>query len=614
MGRKRRVQPAPRTARWPLPALLLAVALVYGRLFFAGFVRFDDDLHVYANPFLNPPTGASLLQLWRHAYAHLYVPLAYTLYAALARLGVVAAHVDASIADSVSLSPAPFHVAAVALHAVNAWLCFCLVRQLTGRARPAWLCALLFALHPLQMESVGWISELRGVSSATLLLLALNAFVLARRARDQRRGRTLWLACLPLLAGAMLCKPSAAVAPLAALAIDRVALQTPWRRALLAAATWVAIVLPFVLLTHTLQGVSAAASSAPWQRPFIAGDALAFYVWKTALPIDLCVDYGRTPQLAMARVWDYLTWLVPVALLALAFRSRQRRPLAWLGGLLFVIFLLPTAGLVPFAYQAYSTVADRYAYLALMGAGLVLADVAEALELVRSAALVTRGAAVLFILLGAVAFAQSGHWLTSAALLRHTIAVNPAAAFAYNNLGDAELSSGDLTAALSDYQASAEHDPARAKPYVNLAEVYMALGRRADAEVELARAERAPNITPDDRSNLGVVLMKMNEPARALQALAAAVAADPGSPTYLFNQANALSAAGELGQAEAAFRRCIQLAPSLAGAHTGLGIVLAETGRLPEAAAEFRAALALRPDDAAALDDLKRAEGMLDRR
>jgi len=93
-----------------------------------------------------------------------------------------------------------------------------------------------------------------------------------------------------------------------------------------------------------------------------------------------------------------------------------------------------------------------------------------------------------------------------------------------------------------------------------------------------------------------------------------AVAADPDSPTYLFNQASALSAAGELAQAEAAFRRCIQVAPSLVGAHTGLGIVLAETGRLPEAAVEFRAALALHPDDPAALDDLKRAEGMLDRR
>ena len=90
-------------------------------------------------------------------------------------------------------------------------------------------------------------------------------------------------------------------------------------------------------------------------------------------------------------------------------------------------------------------------------------------------------------------------------------------------------------------------------------------------------------MTSDDFSNLGIVLMKMNQPARALQALATAVAMDPSSPSYLFNQANALAAVGQFDQAEAAFRRCIALAPTLAGAHTGLGIVLAETGRLADA-------------------------------
>ena len=611
MGRNRRVQPSPRGVRWPVPALLLVLTLVYGRLLFADFVRFDDDLHVYANPFLNPPTAQSLLRLWQRTYEHLYVPLAYTLYAALAWLGSVPTHVDAAIADSVSLSPAPFHAAGVALHALNAWLCFSLVRRLTGRARAAWICTLSFALHPLQLESVGWISELRGVSSGTLLLLALHAFVRCRQAQAPRRGRALWLAALPLVAGAMLCKPSAVAAPLVVLAIDRVGLRTAWRKALLAAGAWAAVVLPFALITRAVQAVSGAGSSAQWQRPFIAGDALAFYVWKTVLPIDLCVDYGRTPQLVTSHLWGYLAWLVPAGLLGLAFRYRHRRPLAWLGGLLFVAFLLPTSGLVPFAYQAYSTVADRYAYLALIGAGLVLAELAELLAAVRSPALVARAAALLFVALAGTSFVQAGHWLTSADLLRHTIAVNPDAAFAYNNLADAELASGELPAALADYQASAEHDPDRAKAYVNLAEVYTALGRPAEAEAQIARAQNAPHATPDDLSNLGVVLMKMNQPQRALQAFAAAVAAEPSSPTYLFNQANALSAAGKLGEAEEAFRRCLELAPSLPGAHTGLGIVLAETGRLSDAVAQFRAALALRPDDPAALDDLKRAEGML---
>jgi protein O-mannosyl-transferase len=571
-------------------------------------VAFDDDLHVYANPFLNPPSLASLARLWQQAYEQLYVPLAYTIFGAIARLARVPTHMDASIGQSVSLGPTAFHVASVAIHLANSCLCFCLARRLTGRPRVALLCSLLFALHPLQMESVAWISELRGLASAGFALLALNAFVLSRQENSPARARKLLAAsALPVLC-AMLCKPSAAVLPLAALAIDRIVFRTPWRKSLATATLWAAVALPFAIITRALQTVSAAADSHWWQRPFIAGDALAFYLWKTLVPLDLAVDHGRTPQAVMSHAWGYLTWAVPMALLALGYSSRRRHPISWLGALLFGAFLLPPSGLVPFAFQAYSTVADRYAYLALLGVGLMVADAVDRLGAHKIARL---GTATVFVTLAAVSFSQSRHWLTSGALLHHTIDVNPDAAFAYNNLGDTALGNGDFATALADYQACVAHDPTRVKAHINLAEVYAALDRPAEAERAIADAEQAPQKTADDFSNLGIVLMKMSQPARALQALAAAVAMDPSAPDHLFNQANALAAAGQLAAAEAAFRRCIMLAPTLAGAHTGLGIVLAETGRLGDAATEFRAALHLQPDDPAALDDLRKAEQLL---
>jgi tetratricopeptide (TPR) repeat protein len=609
MARKQRAQPAPGPlSRHPGLVLVVVVALVYGRLFFAGFVRFDDDLHVYANPFLNPPTLQGLGHLWRHVYEHLYVPLAYSIYAALAAVGRVGMRMDGSIGQSVGLSAAPFHAAGIALHAVNAWLCWRLIRRLTGRTGAAWWGALLFALHPLQLESVGWISELRGVASGSFVLLALNLFVLSRQTAGRATALRLWGVATLLVACAMLCKPSAVVMPLLGLAIDRVLLRTPWRKALLGAAAWAAVVLPVALITNATQDVSEAGRSLGWQRPFIAGDALAFYVWKTLVPLRLSVGNGRTPQAVMSHAWGYLTWVLPASLLIVAFVYRRRHPLAWLGALLFVIFLLPTSGLVPFTYQAYSTVADRYAYLALIGVALVIAELAER---VKSRSRLSGGAGVILVGLAALSFHQSGYWMTSAALLRHAIDVNPEAAFAYNNLADVELGNGDLPAALADYQACAQHDPNGAKAYINLAEVYTALDRPAQAEEAIAHVEHASGMTADDLSNLGVVLMKMNQPARALPALAAAVTMDASSPAYLFNQGNALAATGQLSEAEAVFRRCLALAPGVVGAHTGLGIVLAESGRLPEAVAEFRAALALRPDDPAALDDLKKAEALL---
>jgi protein O-mannosyl-transferase len=605
-------QPASWVLRWPILTLLIAIVVVYHRIFSAGFVGFDDNIHVYANPLLNPPSLQSVARFWQQPYEMLYVPLAYAIYAAVAQFAQVPAHLDSSIGQTVSLDPGAFHVVGVAFHVANAWLCFLLVQRLTRRTSVAFICSFVFALHPLQLESVGWISELRGLSSSCFALLALNALVLSRRATDRPSAisRALLASSVLFVTCAMLCKPTAAVLPLVALTIDRGVLETPWRRAIAAASVWAAAAVPLGLVTRSIQSVSAASTSLWWQRPFIAGDALAFYLFKTIVPIDLGVDYGRTPRLVMSHAWGYLAWAVPVGLLVVCWRYRNQRPITWLGALLFVTFLLPTLGLVPFTYQAYSTVADRYAYLALIGVGLVIADAIDYVGLQKIAPRVVSAA---LVALGALSFNQSRYWVDSSDFLRHTIDVNPDAAFAYNNLGDVELANGDLAAALADYRACIQHDPTRVKAYINLAEVYSALNQPAEAEDAIAQATRTPAMTADDFSDLGIALMKLNHPERALQALSTASAMSPSSPAYAFNQAMALSAVGQFDQAEAAFRRCISLAPTLVGAHTGLGIVLAETHRLAAALDEFRTAVRLQPYDPAALDGLKKAEDLMAR-
>jgi hypothetical protein len=387
----------------PLLTLLVVTVVAYSRVFSAGFVLFDDDFQVYANPFLNPPTLQSVVRLWQHAYQQLYVPLAYTVLAAIARVAGTAMHVDSSLGHAVSLDPALFHVASVALHVANSWLCFLLLRRLTARPRLALFCSLLFALHPIQVESVAWVSELRGLTSNGLVLLSLNAFVGSRQVDVRARSLRLLVLSGLSAACAMLCKPSAAVLPLVALAIDRVILGTPWRKALSTAAVGAAIVLPFVIVTGGVQSVPLAGQSSLWQRPFVAGDALAFYLFKFLVPINLGVDYGRTPLRVMTHAWAYLAWLVPVLLLVFGYRNRRQHPIAWLGGVLIVTFLLPNLGLVPFAYQAYSTVADRYAYLAIIGVGLIISDAAATLKPQR---LALGAAATALVALALLTFGQ----------------------------------------------------------------------------------------------------------------------------------------------------------------------------------------------------------------
>jgi hypothetical protein len=433
-------------------ALVGGVAGVYLRIFSAGFVGFDDDIHVYANPFLNPPTLQNVARLWQQSYEQLYVPLAYTIFAIIARFAQVPTHLEGSIGHVVSFDPTPFHLAGVAFHTTNALLCFLLVWQLTRHRAAALITSLVFVLHPLQLESVAWISELRGLSSGFFSLLALNALVLSRRAPDDATARSRVLLGISALfvAGAMLCKPAAVVLPLVALAIDRIVLGTSWRRSTVVATIWTFCAAPFALITSSVQAIAASGGSLWWQRPFIAGDALAFYIFKTLVPIDLCVDYGRTPRMVMSHGWAYLAWVVPVAVLLLGYRYRYRRPITWLGILMFTTFLLPTLGIVPFGYQGYSTVADRYAYLALIGVGLVVGDSVDLFsrrKIALGAVLAALG------VLAALSFGQSRHWTSSSAFLRHTIDVNPDAAFAYHNLGHAAQANGDYATALTNYQA-----------------------------------------------------------------------------------------------------------------------------------------------------------------
>jgi hypothetical protein len=158
-----------------------------------------------------------------------------------------------------------------------------------------------------------------------------------------------------------------------------------------------------------------------WARPFIAGDALAFYLGKLAWPVGLCADYGRTPEEVLGHAWGYLTWLAPAVLGVLVWRGRARRPMLLAAAALFSLGLLPVLGFVPFIFQQFSTVADRYAYLALLGPAVALA---WWLSTQRRPAAGVATSAVLAAL-GFLSAFQTLHWYNNGTFWTHTIRHNP---------------------------------------------------------------------------------------------------------------------------------------------------------------------------------------------
>jgi tetratricopeptide (TPR) repeat protein len=567
-----------------VPAMLAlgaAVCVVYFRTFDAGFVGYDDDVHVYANPFLNPPSLASLGKLWHEPYKGLYIPLAYTILAGIALFARVPAQMLSSIGHPASLSPEVFHMASVGFHVVNTWLCFFLALRLTSNQKAALLCAFVFALHPLQVESVAWISELRGLSSACFALAALNVFLLSRSTRDEarKRSRALLAASALLVTGSMLCKPTAVVLPLVALAIDRIALGTSWRRSLGPLLLGLACVLPLAFVTRSVQPLHPEGASSWWQRPFVAGDALAFYVFKAVVPVDLGVEYGRTPHSVMSHGWSYTAWVLPAGLLAFCFRERRRHPSAWLGAVTFVIFLLPTMGLVPFAFQAHSTVADRYAYLPMLGIGLVFADRVAAV----SANIALRAASAAMVVLAALSFNQSSYWSDNAEFLRHTLDVNPDVAFAHINLANVLLKEDHVDEAVEHLRKALELDPGYAEGENNLGLALVKLGRLDEAEAHYRKAVALNPRYFKAYENLGAVYLQTNRLDPAIASLEAALKIQPSEAKALNDLGVALMQSGRSTQGLEAFQRAVAAEPNNAQYRRNVGIALMQQGRTDEA-------------------------------
>jgi len=559
--------------------LLIAVVLVYARIVGAGFVAYDDDIHAYANPLLNPVSLENVGAFWRHAYRGLYIPLAYTMLAGIAALARVPEHAVTALGQSVALNPSFFHAASLVFHAANALLIYALAQRLTRDRMAAMVCALVFAVHPLQVESVAWISEWRGLTSACFGLAALNLVVMSRQGDDGRRGQVLHAASVALLLCAMLCKPSAMILPLVVLVIDRVALGTSWRRSLATAGLWAALVLPLAVVTRSVQQIYPLGRSLWWQRPFVAGDALSFYLAKTALPLGLSVEFGRTPRAVLSQGYGYLTWLLPAALLSLGFVYRRRLPVVWLGSLLFVAFLLPTLGLVPFTYQAQSTVACRYAYLALLGMGVLAGELFRAARARVGLRGAVSAASVVIVALGLLSFRQSGYWADNAAFLAHTIDVNPNVAFAQINLGSIALKEGRLTDAVEHLERALQLDPDDAKAENNLGLTLVRLGRLEDAEPHYRRAVELDPRYVKAHENLAAVYLQTGRPEQAIASLQAALELQPSEAKAWNDLGVAFMQSGRAGEGTDAFRRAVGAEPENPQYRSNLGRALAQQGQ-----------------------------------
>jgi hypothetical protein len=532
-----------------LAILVVLTALALSPVLFAGFIRLDDYRHILENSQLQKAVPANLAAFWTKPYFGLYIPITYSLWWVVSWIG----RAFGTLQQTAWL----FHALNLACHLVNATLVFFVVHTLldrdrqkqSGRSRMiALLSALFFALHPVQVETVAWISEFKGELSTTFGLLGIWHHY-------RRSKRTLTAA---LFVAAMLAKPSAIVFPGILLLTDRILLGRSLKQSAAMPALLGLLLLPLVVVTKYLQpDINLDFLPTVPQRLLVATDALAFYVCKLMAPFPLALDYGRSPHYVLSHVhgWQMvlsallLLFGVGVVVHALARPRPSAQEAGWYsllscGWSIFALSVVPVLGLVPFEFQDISTVADHYVYVAMFGASLMVAGF---LVRFRASARAVGVAVVALAVLGGLTFRQARLWRSTETLFGHTLTVNRRSYLAHYSIATELMDTGRLDRGIQENQESLAINPDYLYAEVALGVAWIRKGNyQAAVEHYEAALAKQPNhagkratLVSSIHNNLGMALHQVGRDAEGTEQFRMAVKIDPESVNGHLNLGNA---------------------------------------------------------------------------
>jgi len=574
--------------------LIVAVFLFYQPCWHGGLV-WDDDAHV-SRPELHSWPG--LYRIWTDVtVTSQYYPLLHTAFCLEHALWGDA--------------PIGYHLTNIALHGLAVVLALAVFRRL--KLPGAYLAAAIFALHPVHVESVAWISEQKNTLSAVFYLGAMLLYLHF----DQTRRLKWYLGAAFLFVAALLSKTVTGTLPGALLVIFW------WQRGRL---SWKNDVLPLAPLF--LLGAGFGMLTAWWeltinrcagpefdftllQRLLIAGRTAWFCCGKLFWPARLTFVYPHW-NIDSRAAWQYLFPLGAAALLALGWAVRRwsRGPLAailFFGGTLF-----PVLGFFNLYTFRYSFVADHYQYLASLGI-IALSSAAAALLLNRASGwrrVVGQVSCVaLLVVLAILTWRQTRNYADAETLYNATIKGNPDCWLAHNNLGQLLAERDQVDAAMTCYRKALEIKPDYAEPHINIG---LALADQGNVDGAIAEYQEALKIDGDSAEahyNLGVVLAANGQLDAAITHYHKAIEIRPNYVEAHNNLGNALASRREFTEAIAEYEAALSANPDSAEAHNNLGAALVNCGRIDEAVSQFHMALEINPTYAEARNNLRAVSG-----
>jgi Flp pilus assembly protein TadD len=522
--------------------------------------------------------------------------------------------------ELLGLNAGPLLCVNVLFHVLNAVLLFALLCKMTGSLGRSAFVAALFAVHPLHVESVAWLSERKDVLSTFLGLLTLWAYVeYARRPERKRYFLVILLFALGLMA-----KPMLVTLPFVMLLVD----YWPLRRMTLGADSQVQAgllsqqgrrvvmrlareKLPLVgiavissIVTYVAQqragAVSVLARLPLWVRAENALVSYAAYIGKMLWPASLSALYPLSRPAGVAVLGSALLLAVITAAVT---RDGHRRPYLAVGWLWYLGMLVPVIGLIQVGSQS---MADRYTYVPIIGLFIMVGwGIPDLLARVRCRKVLLAAAAGTVLLASTIAArAQVRHWKDSATLWTHALEVTADNDIAHNLLGEELAKEGKLSDAVFHYTEALRINPGNAEAHNNLGLALADQGKIADGIAHYTEALRLKPSFVDAHYNMGLALATQGKTTEAIEKYRAALRINREFVKAHNNLGVILAQQGKTREARSHFMAVLRLRPDDPDAHNNLGILLASQGRIDEAETHFSEALRLRPDFESARNNL----------
>jgi tetratricopeptide (TPR) repeat protein len=566
-------------------SLIILPSIIYLSSLSFDFVWDDSLLYINQKNFPKENVFENYSKFWSPNLQDMYIPVTYTFWAIAASIGT-----DAS--NQNIISPGAFHFFNILFHILNGILVFAIVRRLIKNDIAALIGALVFALHPIQVEAVAWVSELRGLLAAFWGFLSIYFYLNHLDSNDKKHKIRQYIMTFVCLVLSMLSKPSAIVFPFMILLIDyiyskRVIInnnkltskskeknenkkveslsqsQDNVRKPIdLIKSTilFFVLIIPFMLIAKGTESKAFVDISSPlWAKPFIYLDSFSFYFLKIILPVNFAANYGISPKFMMGQSWFYLAWLLPIALIVLLAIKKEKLLLT--SALIFLIGFLPLSGLISFYYQYFSTVADRYVYISMFATALAIAYGITKVQNINTRKLISFGLPILLMVLS---FIQLSVWKNETTLWDDVVSKYPdRSAPSHNAKGMNYLKTGDFKTAIPEFSRAISLDPKH----------------------------------PDYYYNRGISLLEIQRYELAIADFDRVINLNPKYSNALFNKAMALSEMNKTDEAIIVYTQTSLLEPNQSDIYSNRGILYAKLNKFDSAAADFKKAIQINPKD-----------------